>query len=367
MCLLVSIRSAKGCLMENENALTHQQQLLLARELAKVIHANLPLESSLQQLARSYSGQKSTALSVAADIVNRRLMQGESLAQGLGSGVSREARMLASTIEIGQSAQRVDQALESWVTCMLQSQRSRQKLRGALVYPSMLTAIMVASIAGTAWNLIPYYEQAFLSIGSAVPAWFLTVIWLRQHVWLVALLMLAAVAVPTLLWWRRHCQFDAAGLPHAPALRKFLQAHAARLAEIAIGSGQPVHRWLNPLYQATGFNTRVNADTERPASALSLTMQLGLGRETAFALAALDAQHLAPDACQPLLIGLAEELDRQGNTLSQRTACWLPLWITTVVGITTVLAYVALIYWPWLTLFDQLMQPVSQTSTPIGL
>lgn len=345
--------------MDDDSALTHQQQILLSRELAKIIHANLPLESALQQLAGGASGRKPFSLSAAAQVLNERLMQGQSLAQGLGSGASREARMLASSIAIGQVANRVDKALESWVTCMLLSQSSRQTLRHALVYPGLLTSMMVVSIAGTTWNLVPYYQQAFLSLGSEVPSWFQTIIWLRQHLWLLTMLLIATIIVPLILWWRRHAQFTAEGLPNALATRKFLHAHAARLAELAIQSGQPVTSWLDQLYQAIGFTPAKGMDTTRPASAQSDTMRIALGRETAHALAACDAELLAPAACQPLLTSLAHELDRQGDSLSQRTARRLPLWITVSVGITTVIAYVTLIYIPWLALFHQLVQPTN--------
>ena len=336
------------------------QQLQLSREVARLVRARQPLEKALAELARASGG----SLGRAAEAVGERLAAGESLAQSLAPGSSRGARMLAATIDIGQSAGRLDVALESWTSLHASLSGLRQRLFAASVYPALLMIVAVVSLTTTAWQLIPHYERAFAVFSDRPPMWLGAIAWINRYLGYCVALFLLAMLMPPVVWWWRRRGVTALGVYREESSRCYLQSHVARLAVLALHPGRPVSDLVQTLERAAGRPSAAGGERDGvspspPAPNEEAAQQL-LGRETMMTLAALEGGIVEPDQCQALLDGIAVQTKRQGDAQAQRTARWLPMFVALIVGAAVATTYVALIYGPWLMLFQQIVDPTEK-------
>lgn len=339
--------------MPQQHELNIDQQLQLAREIAHLVRARLPLEKALIEL----SGGQSRNLAHAAQLLSARLSQGQSLTTSIANGKRVSTRMLAAAIEIGQAANQLPAALESWVEYHIHRRQSRQRLRTALVYPALLTVIAVLSLAFTAWILVPQYDQAFALLTDGRPDWLNTVRWIQQHLWLFTITFFICVGAPPAIWWLRRNSFDKYGAPRDPSTRYFLHAHAARLSTIAVTTGNSLADTADCLLLACGDNQRSTPAHQPVLLQAPATFAL-LGRETALTLASLDARIITPQQCEELLTLIAEQIERRADAQTQRDVRWFPMLVALCVGLGVAVAYVGLIYLPWVTLFYEIAQPL---------
>lgn len=340
--------------MSQQSALGIDQQIQLVREIARLVRARLPLEQTVAELAGKHRGN----LGEAARLVDARLADGHSLKDSLAAGHSRSTRMLAAAIEIGQSANQLPPALESWTNYHIDSRRSRQRLNTTLVYPALLVVVMILSLVYTAWKLIPHYEQAYATLAQHRPAWLDSVRWIHQNLLLFTIAFLVAVTAIPLFWWLRGRSVDRRGVPRDPATRYYLHVHAARLAAIAVTSGHPLPEIFSSILRGCGGSATVTTEQApaekriQNADAYAL-----LGRECMLTLASLDAGIISPEQCVTFLHTVSQETERRASAQVDSDARWLPMLVALCVGLGVTVAYVGLIYLPWVALFQELALP----------
>ena len=338
--------------MSRDTSLSLSQQLELSRELARLVRARLPLETALAQLSREDQSDRGRA----ATEVNEQLTSGKPLAQALASGASRSSQMLAAAIELGQSHGRLDEALESWTSLYASLGRMQQRLLVASVYPILLMLLTIVSLTLTAWHLIPHYENAFLILADEPPVWLGALSWVKRHLVLLVAALVLAVCTPLIAWWLRRRGVTSSGVYRDKASRAYLHAHVARLALVAVRSGQAIVDLLPMLERAAGLPLKV-AESRLGASALERSRLSGvlLGRETTMILSSLESGLLSPEKGETLLESVATQTKRYADEQADRQTRWLPIFVALIVGTVTVLTYVALIYGPWVILFYEIV------------
>jgi type II secretory pathway component PulF len=271
--------------------------------------------------------------------------------------------MLAAAIDIGQSAGRLDVALESWTSLHASLSGMRKRLFAASVYPALLMFVAVVSLTMTAWQLIPHYERAFAVFSDEPPVWLGAVAWIHRHLWYCVALFLLAMLMPALVWWWRRRGVTALGVYREEASRCYVQSHVARLAVLALNSGRPVSELVRALERAAGRpglpGSVGEVDEVVQAPNEEVTQQV-LGRETTMTLAALEGGIVTPEQCQTLLESIATQTKRQGDVQAQKAARWLPMLVALIVGAAVATTYVVLIYGPWLMLFHQIASPTEK-------
>jgi hypothetical protein len=342
------------------------QQLQLAREIARLTRARLPLQQALVEIAGKQAWKRKGSLAHAAQLLGERLAQGQSLTDSLAPGQKASTRMLASVIEIGQAANQLPAALESWTRYHIDYRHSRQRLQTALVYPALLIVVTVVSLVFTAWKLIPHYDQAFTSLAERRPDWLAAVQSVHANLGLFSIVFVAVVCLPPTVWWLRRRSLDRYGVPRDPSGRYYLHAHAARLARSAVATGRSVKDFLDCLLQGCGQRLTSPKKTGTDSGAhhhiqndiQSQASFALLGRETALTLASLDARIISPQQCHELLTLIAEQTDRRAEAQAESDARWLPMLVALTVGVGIAIAYVGLIYLPWVTLFYEIASPI---------
>lgn len=332
----------------NADGLTLAQRLHLAQEIARLVRARLPLEEALRSLAKDAPA----SLAQAIEVVTARLEQGHSLRQSLAPISTPDARMLAASLELGQLSGALDLAIEDWITFYTTQQRFTRRLASALIYPFLLICVAFASILFSAWHLLPRYQQAFIQLAETRPDWLDTLATIHEYYWQLASIAIAGLLAIGWMGSRPWRGVDRQGIPRNRAMRQLYFSQIARLGVLGIRSGQPVVNWLPWLLEGVG-------QREVPSDSLGVSTAWShrLGNETCAVLHALMCGQISAKSAESLLHTIAQNAAEQGELAVERDVQWLPMLISICVGLTSVITYVGLIYFPWVALFYQIAIP----------
>lgn len=219
---------------------------LLTRQLATLSKAGLPLEEAL--LAVSQQTEKPRVQSVLLG-VRAKVMEGHSLAAGLGDFPRVFPEIYRATVAAGEQSGHLDLVLERLAEYTESREQIRQKVMGALLYPIVLTVICLGIVSLLLTYVVPKVVDVFDSNRSKLPLMTRMLVsvsdFMRDYgLWLLIALVLAALA-----FWRWSRQPAAKrrvqrALLHAPLagklLRGFNTARFTRTLSILTASAVPV-------------------------------------------------------------------------------------------------------------------------------
>jgi general secretion pathway protein F len=139
---------------------------LLTRQLATLVKAGLPLEESL--LAVSQQSEKPRVQSILLG-VRGKVMEGHTLADGLGEFPKVFPESYRSTVSAGESSGRLDNILERLADYTENREVTRQKVLGALLYPIVLSIICLGIVTGMMVYVVPKVIEVFESSKGKLP------------------------------------------------------------------------------------------------------------------------------------------------------------------------------------------------------
>ena len=139
---------------------------LLTRQLATLVRAGLPLEECLRAVSQQTdkSRQKSMLLAVRS-----RVMEGHTLAAGLGDFPSVFPDLYRTTVEAGEQSGHLEEVLERLADYTESRQQMSQKIKLAVFYPTMLTIVAILVVGGLMTYVVPQVVQVFENIGQGLP------------------------------------------------------------------------------------------------------------------------------------------------------------------------------------------------------
>ncbi|MFO0942230.1 MAG: type II secretion system F family protein [Pirellulales bacterium] len=330
--------------------LTLDQQIAVCVQIAQIAGTKLPIEQQLAQLAELNGGK----LSDSASIVQQRLLQGRSLSDSLKGTDSNQSRILAACVEAGQVSNRLDNALQHWTAMHIANAQSSKRLGAAMVYPSMLIAILLLSIGFTAWHLIPEIHATYQQFEMSLPQWLSLLVWTRQHFFALMSLITIATILPLAGWFLRRFRKDSFGLPKLAAPRLRLQALATSLSQMQLAASRPISESLPRSMSAMGLSQEL---ADSAFNNLQKQQALHpLPTETSLLLSSLYAGVIDQAKAVELLGRISTQLNFQADAMSLRESRWLPMMVSIVVCIVTVATYVLLVYLPWVELLLRIVQ-----------
>lgn len=328
---------------DKTHSVTLANRLQLAQEIAKLVRTRLPLTKALEHL----SGQTSGSFSQTIEAVNRRLQAGHSLSGSLAQSADAPTRMLAASIELGERAGTLDQALDLWADYFLMQQQFNRRLTSAIVYPLLLVLVALVSILYSAWKLIPQYKQAFAQLAETQPTWLHALEFLDQHfVWFAVSLVCIVLVVLWRSFGRRQGK-DRLGIPRSEAMEHLFYSRTAKMCALGLMSGQAVSNWVGLVLQSMAL--KPDEPAENPVA--NNLWSRRLGKETNSVLVGLIAGHINSVDCQSLLQTIAGNSATQANLAMERQVQRWPIVTSFVVAIVAVATYLCLIYLPWLALY----------------
>jgi general secretion pathway protein F len=139
---------------------------LFTRQLATLVRSGLPLEESLQAAAQQTEKSRLKSMLLA---VRSRVMEGHTLATGLGDFPHVFPDLYRTTVSAGEQSGHLDVVLERLADYTESRQQMQQKIQLALFYPMLLTLVAVGVVIGLMTYVVPQVVQVFENIGQELP------------------------------------------------------------------------------------------------------------------------------------------------------------------------------------------------------
>lgn len=174
---------------------------LVTRQLATLVRSSMPLEESL--LAVSQQSEKPRLKSILLG-VRSRVMEGHTLADGLGEFPQAFPELYRATVAAGEHSGFLDSILERLADYAESRQQLRQRISHAMIYPIILTVMALLIVSGLLVYVVPQVVGVFESSGQELPGLTTGLIalsdFLRANgIWVLILVVILTLAARQLL------------------------------------------------------------------------------------------------------------------------------------------------------------------------
>jgi general secretion pathway protein F len=172
---------------------------VLTRQLASLSQSGLPLEEALLVVAQQNEQPRTKSILLG---VRSRVMEGHTLADGLGEFPQAFPELYRATVAAGEQSGHLDIVLERLADYTESRQELRQRVTNALVYPIALVTMAVAIIGFMLATVVPRIVGVFENTSGELPAltrWLIATSDFLSDNWLLVLIAIAAVSYG--IWW----------------------------------------------------------------------------------------------------------------------------------------------------------------------
>ncbi|HET7923230.1 MAG TPA: type II secretion system inner membrane protein GspF [Gammaproteobacteria bacterium] len=219
---------------------------LITRQLATLVRSALPVEEALLAAAQQSEKPRLKSMLLA---VRARVMEGHTLAYGLGQFPHIFPEIFRATVAAGEHSGHLDGVLERLADYAENHQRLRQKMSIALIYPVILTVVALSIVVLLMTYVVPKVTEVYIHTGQSLPWLTVALIALSgfltdDGIWLLIALVIAgylwrrALAKPDLRrrWDRAKLRMPLIGR----LVRGLNTSRFTRTLSILAGSGVPV-------------------------------------------------------------------------------------------------------------------------------
>ncbi len=255
------------------------------RELASLLAAGVPLGRALQVLSRETA---SPAAKQMWETVHDDVMNGDSLADALAKWSSAFSAVNVAMVRAGETGGFLDLVLSQIAEFHARERELLGKVKAAMIYPAILSALMVAVVCFLLTYFIPKFQVLFDEFGKSLPV-LTSVIVAASHaavkygafvvVGAVVIVFAARRAIATELGARR-LERVLLALPAVGAvLARFALIRFCRMVGTLVGAGVPLVAALQVARGAIGNMTLADAvnraiDNVKGGEALSKGLEL---------------------------------------------------------------------------------------------
>lgn len=238
---------------------------LFSQQLARLLKAGLPLDRALDILT-SLAGSKHVS-----GIVQRTLEQvrdGASLAEAMGQQDKAFPQAYVSMVRAGEVSGALQGVLARVAEFLTRSERMRQQVVSALIYPALLTVVAAASIAIVLVVVLPQFEPVFREAGAKLPTSTRVLMAVGNALGSYWWVLLASTALAAVLWQQLMARPGIAlrrdrlllGLPVAGGLvRRFEVARFSRTLGTLLANGVAAPQALALCGRTVGNRTIADA------------------------------------------------------------------------------------------------------------
>ncbi|PIT91161.1 hypothetical protein COU17_01820 [Candidatus Kaiserbacteria bacterium CG10_big_fil_rev_8_21_14_0_10_49_17] len=145
---------------------SEKEKIVMTRNLAAMVDAGLSLSRALSVLVRQGKNPvfKKVLLSIEGDI-----KKGTALNESLGKHPKTFSQLFISMVRAGEESGQLGEALRVVGTQMERSYNLKRKVRGALIYPSIIVVAMVIIGILMLMFVVPTLTQTFEELGAELP------------------------------------------------------------------------------------------------------------------------------------------------------------------------------------------------------
>lgn len=234
-----------------KNRIRNKDVILFTRQLSTLISAGLPLAQSLSTV------QKQIKNKAMADIIGKVISDvegGSSLTDAFAKHPKAFNSVFVSLIAAGEASGTLDKVLERIANQKEKEAEIISKVRGAMVYPIIVLAVMIGVVIFMVVGVLPTVEQIYSGVGGAelpLVTKFLLAIsnFIRNFWWFIIILLFAAIFLMSrwaqTLGGRR--TIDELKIKVWPIKNLFLKMYMGRFSQVGatlIGSGVPLIQTL---------------------------------------------------------------------------------------------------------------------------
>lgn len=144
-----------------------REKIVFAQNLGAMITAGLPLSRALAVFERQVSNPRFKEIIQATQ---RSVDRGESLSEALGKYPKIFTRVFVSMVKAGEESGKLPDALHTVSTQLEKTYSLRKKIRGALMYPSIIIITMIGIGIFMAIYVVPTLTSSFSSLNASLPA-----------------------------------------------------------------------------------------------------------------------------------------------------------------------------------------------------
>jgi general secretion pathway protein F len=219
---------------------------LITRQMASLSQSGLPLEEVLLAVSQQNDQPRTKSILLG---VRSRVMEGHSLADGLGDFPQAFPELYRATVAAGEQSGHLDVVLERLADYTEARQELRQRITNAMIYPAALIVMALGIISFMLATVVPRIVSVFENTSAELPALTRGLIatsdFMRNN-WFLLIIVTAAVIWG--LWWllqkegpRRSYHRFLLRMPITGRLTRGINtARFTRTFSILAGSGVPV-------------------------------------------------------------------------------------------------------------------------------
>jgi len=219
---------------------------LITRQLASLSQSGLPLEESLLAVSQQNDQPRTKSILLG---VRGKVMEGHTLADGLGEFPQAFPDLYRATIAAGEQSGHLDVVLERLADYTEARHELRQRVTNAMIYPITLVVMAIGIISFMLASVVPKIVQVFENTAAELPpltrGLIATSDFLRNQ-WLLVILAIGAIGWG--IWWllqregpRRRYHRALLALPIVGRLTRGINtARFTRTFSILAGSGVPI-------------------------------------------------------------------------------------------------------------------------------
>lgn len=267
--LEIEVKSDKSAFSHFANRIPTKQKIIFTRQLATLINAGLPLVQSLQNLHTQMTNKNLQA--VIAKVI-QDVEAGSKFSDALSRHPAIFNNVFTSLVAAGEASGTLDAALERLAVQQEKDAEVLSKIRGALIYPSIVIAVLIAVVVFMMTTILPQVQSLYNSFpGLTLPLVTRVLLAVSQfiiHYWWLVILLLIGAIYGSVRWSRTASGksfFDALKLK-LPAIKnlytKVYMARFSRTGATLIASGVPMMNMLDITAQAVD-NVHISASLEK--------------------------------------------------------------------------------------------------------
>jgi type IV pilus assembly protein PilC len=252
--------------------ITMRDTVIFTRQFSTMINAGLPLVQALDILAKQSENKalKDVTLAVVFDVES-----GHTVADALRKHPKAFSDLYVNMVAAGEAGGILDTILMRLATFMEKNDALVRKVKGAMIYPGVISSVAIIAISVLLIFVIPTFEKMFASVGLALPLPTRVVIamskFLTGYWWAVL-----GAGFLTVWWFKRYYASNAGKLVidrlmlKAPVLgdvlRKSSVSRFTRTLGTLIGSGVSILEGLEITAKTAGNRVISDAIMESRAS-----------------------------------------------------------------------------------------------------
>ena len=141
--------------------------VIFTRQFATMVDAGIPILQSLEALSEQTANP---TFKLALVTIREDIQIGNSLSGAFGKHSKIFDQLCVNMIRVGESGGILTAILERVAMYLEKSERLRQKVQGAMIYPAVVVTMAVCITAGLLVFVVPTFSQIYAGLGQKLPA-----------------------------------------------------------------------------------------------------------------------------------------------------------------------------------------------------